>query len=787
MDFFPIIEDPRHTPEKQHGYTKEQSSHQAFSSNNQKSLRSSFAIIPPVAKPQNYFASYDVSSDNKFHHAKQQKQQYNKYASLYPCRKSAFLAYRSSLNQKSLEMQTDPPPNIGDILVISDDILKPVPKYATSINQNHNKNAMSGARQITETDIISNNQGDTTLQQQLKKLACSEFESKESPMMTEKKVENLPRLKNFKNILNTFQMASDRILRQQQQRERIRHNTGDHESDQRFIIPDWEKSTEFADSDNIHQYLREPTISIPTTRKNIGDGLPKQWIIQVNAKKNVHATTKPTMSGISSIPPSPLISSHKLSNRTNSPRFGSIKQTAQSDKVFYRNKPAIHQLQYVHSINRSKLTSETEARRNRRIGMPYSSCDCCSIRCTSAESYKRIPSAHIPSHYSLLTSSESRSTKSEMEDNVSVVSLYKQMTANHLEILEYALSHLDKFFVNRNLIALKTNLQKIKLSDLIFESMMPIFSKYSTHFFNAFLPHDSFLSSAINVIAEPIFIHSSQMKFNFVNGNIWNPPTLTEIRAQQDEEQHILRRSSRNQNSQKYRFLIIPRHNLLTFKSFAANYQQIDVIEEYEQKVCFILLQLVCALKSFQLNGIEAISDDLSEFILLCRYIPSNHNIGSMDHLPRILLLQESLRTTNKKPSIGLCDYGLKILSTILNLNNHSPTNFTFPIQECAKALQQDKCSSLTEAKNALEFGIFVGHDAFSFSDEENVQAWIDSKRADYVNYLFREMTAGSCLLNEVYEQLQLQFLLSVTPRALLKMFENMHLSQMLSKTSFYA
>ncbi|MCP9256905.1 hypothetical protein DINM_000146 [Dirofilaria immitis] len=704
MDFFPIIEDPRHTPEKQHGYTKEQSSHQAFSSNNQKSLRSSFAIIPPVAKPQNYFASYDVSSDNKFHHAKQQKQQYNKYASLYPCRKSAFLAYRSSLNQKSLEMQTDPPPNIGDILVISDDILKP-----------------SGARQITETDIISNNQGDTTLQQQLKKLACSEFESKESPMMTEKKVENLPRLKNFKNILNTFQMASDRILRQQQQRERIRHNTGDHESDQRFIIPDWEQSTEFADSDNIHQYLREPTISIPTTRKNIGDGLPKQWIIQ----------------------------------------FGSIKQTAQSDKVFYRNKPAIHQLQYVHSINRSKLTSETEARRNRRIGMPYSSCDCCSIRCTSAESYKRIPSAHIPSHYSLLTSSESRSTKSEMEDNVSVVSLYKQMTANHLEILEYALSHLDKFFN-------KTERFDFRINDAdIFEIFHALF--------NAFLPHDSFLSSAINVIAEPIFIHSSQMKFNFVNGNIWNPPTLTEIRAQQDEEQHILRRSSRNQNSQKYRFLIIPRHNLLTFKSFAANYQQIDVIEEYEQKVCFILLQLVCALKSFQLNGIEAISDDLSEFILLCRYIPSNHNIGSMDHLPRILLLQESLRTTNKKPSIGLCDYGLKILSTILNLNNHSPTNFTFPIQ------------FVDGSKNALEFGIFVGHDAFSFSDEENVQAWIDSKRADYVNYLFREMTAGSCLLNEVYEQLQLQFLLSVTPRALLKMFENMHLSQMLSKTSFYA
>ncbi|EJW73083.1 hypothetical protein WUBG_16007, partial [Wuchereria bancrofti] len=89
---------------------------------------------------------------------------------------------------------------------------------------------------------------------------------------------------------------------------------------------------------------------------------------------------------------------------------------------------------------------------------------------------------------------------------------------------------------------------------------------------------------------------------------------------------------------------------------------------------------------------------------------------------------------------------------------------------ECAKALQQDKSSSLTEAKDALEFGIFVGHDASSFSDEEDAQAWIDSKRADYVNYLFREVADGSCLVNEVYEQLRLQFLLSTTPQTLLKM-----------------
>ncbi|VDO39470.1 unnamed protein product [Onchocerca flexuosa] len=412
------------------------------------------------------------------------------------------------------------------------------------------------------------------------------------------------------------------------------------------------------------------------------------------------------------------------------------------------------------------------------------------------ESYKgpKIPLAQMSSYSPLFSPSKLRGISSETvdDDSASVVGLYKQvksnpMTANHLEILEYASSHLTKFFANHNLLASKANLQKLKLDDLIFESMVPIFSMCSTHFFNAFLPHDGFLSSAINVIAEPTITPSCPMKPDLSDGNIWNPPTLIEIKAQRDEEQRILRGSPRNPNNQKYRFLIIPRYNLLTFKSFAANYQHIDISEEYEQKVCFILLQLVCALKFLQLNGIEAISNDLSEFILLCRYTRTNHNIGNVNHLPRILLLQESLRTTNRKTIIGLCDYGLKILSTILNLNNHSLTNFTSSIKECAKALQQDKSSSLTEAKNALEFGMFASHDASSFSNEEDIQAWIDSKRADYVNYLFREVTGGSCLLNEVYERLHLQFLLSVTPQTLLKVLQNIQSSQILNKTSFYA
>lgn len=52
------------------------------------------------------------------------------------------------------------------------------------------------------------------------------------------------------------QMASDRALREQQQREQIRYNANDHESDQEFNIPDWEQSTEFAYSEQDYKLTK---------------------------------------------------------------------------------------------------------------------------------------------------------------------------------------------------------------------------------------------------------------------------------------------------------------------------------------------------------------------------------------------------------------------------------------------------------------------------------------------------------------------------------------------------
>ncbi|KAK6107409.1 hypothetical protein QQG55_28060 [Brugia pahangi] len=711
MDFLPTIEDPRHTPGKRHGYAKEQLSPHALTNNNQKSLLNSFITTPPVSKPSNHF----ISNANKFYLTKQQNQERNSYTSSYPIRKSAFLVYSNSSNQKAPEMQIDPPTIIGNPLITRNDILKPKPRYATSVSQVYNKDSIklgsaqysdnnnSTGRQIIGVDLVTNRQ--EGLQQQSMQMACFELKSREVPIISEKKMDDMPRLKNFKNILNKFQIASDYALRQKQQREQNRYNSSDDRSDQEFNSSDWEQSSEHAYSEknyklakNKQRHLRPFTVS---AGKNIRSSLPKQWLTRANdTYVNVEGRSA-TMSGMSPVPPSPPMSSHKPPNRTSSLRIISMKQRGFFNNNSHRNEQMTCQL---HNVNDPRPITENETRIS-PAGTPSSSSHGCIIRCVSTDSYKRvIPVAQMSSASPSLPPSKSQSISSETEDDddsASVIGLYKQ--------------------------------------------------------------------------AEPsLFIHSNPIKSDLTVGNIWNPPILVEIRAKQDEEQRILRHTLGYRNSQKYRFLIIPRYNLLTFKSFAANHQN-DVSEEYELKICFILLQLIYALKSFQLNGIEAISDDLSEFILMCRYTRINQKIGNMDHLPRVLLLQETFRIT-KKPTIGLCDYCLKILATMLNLNNNSLTSFTYPIQECAKALQQDKSSSLTEAKNALEFGIFVGHDAPSFNDEEDAQAWIDSKRADFVNYLFREVADGSCLVNEVYEQLRLQFLLSITPQTLLKVVGNMYL-----------
>uniref|UniRef100_A0A915PIP7 Uncharacterized protein n=1 Tax=Setaria digitata TaxID=48799 RepID=A0A915PIP7_9BILA len=713
MDLFPTIEDPRHTPGKRHGYAKEQLSPHAFSNNNQKSLFSSFITTPPVVKSENHFSNsgYNVCNIARLYQNKQQKQE----QSNYPSRKSAFMMYRRSENQKPPEIDRDPPSIIGgDTLNLNHGILRPRPRYAamslsSDKNSEYAKKSNNDRTQVLEVDIIVNGQKVTTSQQEPTKISYSESGRSldEIELQSEsKKVKDLPRLKNFKNILNTFRMASDRALRHQQQRERIRRNASAHESDRGFTVQKSEQSTtDFACSERdyrltknkYHQHLRPFTVSIPTAGKNIRNSIPKQWIIQTNGTYVNVEPPSPTMSDISSIPASPSLVSSSPNRKSNSKlaKDYSVKGK-NSDNNSHQNEPKIRQPRCVHNVSHSRPASETEARSNQN-GTSYG----CVIRCTSTDSYRRLmnPAIQPPT-----SESQNLSSETDDEDSASVTGLYKQhfmcidlqMTANHLELLKYASSNMAKFFVNRNLIASKADLHKLKLDDLIFESLLPIFSKCSTHFFNAFLPHDGFLSSAIN--AEPIFNHSNPVKNNDLSvGNIWNPPTILEIKAHQDEA----------------------------------------ISKEYEQKLCFILLQLVCALKFFQLNGIEAISDDLSEFILLCRYTRADINSDDMDHLPRILLLQESFRMTNRKPTIGLCDYGLKILSTLLNLSNsNSLTNFTFPIQECARALQQDKSSSLTEAKSALEFGIFAGQDASSFSDEEDVQAWIDSKRADYVNYL---------------------------------------------------
>lgn len=71
---------------------------------------------------------------------RQQKQERNNYTSLYPSHKSAFLAYRSSPNQKPPEIRIEPPCIIDNLQ--NDGILRPKPRYVTSSGQSYNEDGI---------------------------------------------------------------------------------------------------------------------------------------------------------------------------------------------------------------------------------------------------------------------------------------------------------------------------------------------------------------------------------------------------------------------------------------------------------------------------------------------------------------------------------------------------------------------------------------------------------------------------------------------------------------------
>ena len=115
------------------------------------------------------------------------------------------------------------------------------------------------------------------------------------------------------------------------------------------------------------------------------------------------------------------------------------------------------------------------------------------------------------------------------------------------------------------------------------------------------------------------------------------------------------------------------------------------------------------------------------------------------------------LQNSSDSPRVGVCRYALRALCTLLNhkMNNVVPkiidrSEFSRPLRRCAELLHLDKSSSLTEAKNLLEFTFFCGR--VNFEGEFEAKLWLDERRAHEVNRLvsFKQSSNSFPYMNSI-------------------------------------
>uniref|UniRef100_A0A914Y0C3 Uncharacterized protein n=1 Tax=Panagrolaimus superbus TaxID=310955 RepID=A0A914Y0C3_9BILA len=270
----------------------------------------------------------------------------------------------------------------------------------------------------------------------------------------------------------------------------------------------------------------------------------------------------------------------------------------------------------------------------------------------------------------------------------------------------------------------------------------------------------------------------------------FGPTVLAEIEEPELSLRNLLDQAGiePSQRSSIYRLVIMPPLSLCSFHSLAAhNMHKAMNVQRYEHHVCFIMLQLLCALKVLQSDGVEHLSNNFKEFLLTYRAIDLKTSLDELHHLPKLLLLRETmeeeyddfnapLSSSADIQRVGVCRYALRALCTLLNhkMNNIIPpilerTEFSRSLRRCAELLHMDKSSSLTEAKNLLEFTFFCGR--VSFESELDAKLWLDERRSHEVNRVVRLLADRAESLSEPRERMYVQFLLSATPRTLFQTY----------------
>lgn len=195
---------------------------------------------------------------------------------------------------------------------------------------------------------------------------------------------------------------------------------------------------------------------------------------------------------------------------------------------------------------------------------------------------------------------------------------------------------------------------------------------------------------------------------------------------------------------------------------------------QFEKELCFVYLQLIHALKILQAHGTEDVDMNQEDLIL---------TKDEKDQMSNLIFMSGDFVSEQEDGSnfdkVSLCQYALIFLLRVLHIPDAETLNNgnrSFSLSPCvrkifitvAKALTQEKASSLSKAKNLMEFHLWGPKDKVyaclsgSQRMEETLQRWLDIERAQNLRLLVRShKNISAC------EEHQLQFLVRTSAKAL--------------------
>nr|CAD7455924.1 unnamed protein product [Timema tahoe] len=174
---------------------------------------------------------------------------------------------------------------------------------------------------------------------------------------------------------------------------------------------------------------------------------------------------------------------------------------------------------------------------------------------------------------------------------------------------------------------------------------------------------------------------------------------------------------------------VLPRLQANTIQSYAASLKEraCTSAEEQMKNSCFVLLQLVNALKHLQAQGMEEAPASLSSFLLCAE---EREQVS-----PRLCVLQGlgagTMRSDDGEKKVSLCQCALIAVRELM------PDKPLTPL--VSRLLSQERAVSLSQVKSVLEFSLWGPADVTLALDRDlALQRWLDLERATVLHGLVR-------------------------------------------------